>query len=305
MLHAHARIAIPPETRFVLEAYRARRAFGDLRESGARRALARWIVDRPETRFADLGLSAEETIEEITAGPPTLGSALAIPLQGYAQRFGKSRWGDKRPAYVTNLPALARLFPDALFVHVIRDGRDCVASLKQMPWHRTGIYQAISAWAQAVDHGRWAARVLGPGAYHEIRYERLVTNVGPELAALCRFLHEEYDPAMTDPAALATLAVPDRKSWHARTRSAIGPDRIGRWRSILEPWEAGLCEAVLGGRLRSLGYPLTGAPPPPAVHRLRYERVAARHRLAPLRRLAIRGHDRLPLTTPLAYRPCD
>ncbi|MEJ3749871.1 sulfotransferase [Actinomycetes bacterium KLBMP 9797] len=302
MLHAHPRLAIPPETRFVLEAYRHRRAFGDLDAPDRRRALAGWIVDRPETRFADLGLDADEVRAAIVAGPGTLGSALGAVFQAYARRFGKPRWGDKRPAYVTNVAVLARLFPDAQFVHIVRDGRDCVASLKRMPWHRGGVYQGVAAWARAVDHGRWAARVLGPSAYHELRYESLVANPEKELRALCGYLGEEFDPAMCDPAAQASVAVPGYKTWHARTHGAVGADRVGRWAGALEPWELGLCEAVLGDRLRACGYELAGAPPPPLAHRLRYARVAARHQLGPAKRAAIRAVTHLPGAADVALR---
>src|ERR1700755_3342949 len=93
MLHAHPRIAIPPETRFLMAAYDARSDFGALTQEANRRALARWIVDRKKTRFGDLGLDGQRVIDEIVAGPPTLGSALGIVLRAYAARFRKPRWG--------------------------------------------------------------------------------------------------------------------------------------------------------------------------------------------------------------------
>ncbi|MFF2519270.1 sulfotransferase family protein, partial [Streptomyces sp. NPDC058086] len=79
MLHAHPRIALPPETRFVLPAlpaYEGRLAFGDLAERDNRAGLARWITGRKETRLHELGLDAGRVAERITDGPPTLGSAL-------------------------------------------------------------------------------------------------------------------------------------------------------------------------------------------------------------------------------------
>ena len=59
MLHAHPRIAIPPETRFVLTGYGVRHRFGDLRKPERRRALADWIFTE-ETKVADLGLDRDE-----------------------------------------------------------------------------------------------------------------------------------------------------------------------------------------------------------------------------------------------------
>lgn len=287
MLHAHPRIAIPPETRFVLDAYGQRRQFGDLRDAGNRRRLARWIVDRPQTRFIDLGLDADDVTEQIVAAPPTLGSALGVVFRAYASRFDKPRWGDKRPAYLSNLDLILRLFPDAQIVNIVRDGRDCVASLKEMPWHHADIYHSISAWARAYDDGRRAARELDRTSYYEVRYENLVSNPAEELATLCRYLDEDYHPAMARPSQVAPVAVPAHKTWHARTRSEVTTERIGSWRERLTEAEIGLCEAALGDRLRACGYPLSGAPAPRTGDRVRYRLVAARHRLAPVKRAAV------------------
>jgi hypothetical protein len=303
MLHAHPRMAIPPETRFLLEGYRIRRRFGDLTSADNRRALARWIVTTPATKVGDLGLDAEELQEEIVAGPPTLGSAMGIVFRAYARRFGKPRWGDKRPAYVDNIDVVLRLFPDAQIVNIVRDGRDCVASLKEMPWHKAGIAESMSAWARAVDRARAASRRLGPERYHELSYERLVQDPEPSLRGLCDFLGEPFDPAMTRPAAVAEVAVPAEKTWHKRTHDAVSDDRVGSWRQRLDPAEIALCEAVLGSRLRACGYePAGGTPRVGLGSRLRYAAVAGRHGLGRARRVAQRGLERVRRPAPVAAR---
>ncbi len=58
MLHAHPRIAIPPENRFLLPAYDERRSFGDLTIAENRRKLASFICEGKGTAFGDLGLDA-------------------------------------------------------------------------------------------------------------------------------------------------------------------------------------------------------------------------------------------------------
>jgi hypothetical protein len=302
MLHAHPRIAIPPETRFLLPAYERRRDFGDLRDPRRRRALADWIVGREQTRFIDLGLDPDQVTEEIVAGPPTLGSALGIVFRAYARRFGKPRWGDKRPAYLNNLDILLRLFPDAQVVNIVRDGRDCIASLKEASWHNANIYESISRWAQAVDHARRWRRRLGPDSFYELRYERLVHDPAGELAGLCAFLGERYDEAMTRPQELAPIAVPSQKTWHARTHEAVSEDRVNSWAHRLEPWELALCETVLGKRLRAQGYEPSGAGRPGVGHLVRYAPIGARHRLAPLRQGAARLGQRLRASEPVAAR---
>ncbi|GAA1572041.1 sulfotransferase [Actinomadura kijaniata] len=280
MLHSHRRIAIPAETRFLLPAYTSRCEFGDLEDTENRRALAEWITGRKTTKFRDLGLDAAEVSEEIVQGPPTIGSALGIVFRAYARKHGRPRWGDKRPSYSKHVGTLLRMFPDAQFVHLIRDGRDCVASLTEMPWYKQDVYHAISAWREAIDNGRRHAARLGPDAYYELQYERLVADPAGELSSLCAFLGEDFDPAMTEPQDIARKTVPPQKRWHDRTRAPVDNARVGSWSTRLEPWEIGLAEAVFGDRLIEYGYEPSGAPRPTAAQLARFARVSTHRRMA-------------------------
>ncbi|GLZ12081.1 sulfotransferase [Actinomadura sp. NBRC 104425] len=280
MLHSHHRIAVPAETRFVIPAWSSRCDFGDLRDSRNLRALADWITTGRGTKFANLGLDPERTADEIAAGPPTLGSALAIVFRAYARRFDRVRWGDKRPSYFRYVNALRRMYPDAQFIHMIRDGRDCVASLKEMPWYKQDINHAICVWREAIDHGRRYAAELGPDAYYELQYERLVADPADELMRLCAFLGEEYDPAMTEPHRLARLTVPPQRKWHRRTHCAVDGGSVGSWTRRLEPWEVGLAEAAFGDRLAEYGYEPSGAPRPTRGQLARLAKVSAHRRMS-------------------------
>ena len=293
MLHAHRRIAIPPETRFVLSAYWRRREFGNLDRPENRRRLARWIVDRAETRFVDLGLDSEEIVRQIIAGPGTLGSVLGAIFRQYALRFGKPRWGDKRPAYLQNLDVILRLFPDAQIINVVRDGRACVASLKEMSWHKEDIYGTVAAWARAVDDARRASRRLDRTQWHQLRYEDLVADPHAELAAICAFLGEDYDPAMAEPSSVAEVAVPKFKTWHQNTYKPVTTLRVQSWQQRLTPSEIALCEAALGSRLEACGYEVSGMLRPRRGELIRYTVRSARHQLAPAKRSLSRMSERI------------
>ena len=57
-----------------------------------------------------------------------LGDLLTMINVEYAIKWGKSRWGDKTPDYVLYMKDLKKVWPNAQFIHVIRDGRDVALS---------------------------------------------------------------------------------------------------------------------------------------------------------------------------------
>ena len=279
MLHAHSRIAVPPETRFLMRVYRRRAHFGDLTEVANRRELARFIVrQRGGTKFRQLGLDRRRVRRRIIRGAPTIGSAIGTVYRSYADRFGKARWGDKRPTYFRDIDAIRVLFPDAQFVHLIRDGRDCVASLKRMPWWKHGSIAAIAMWVHAIDCGRRAARRLPPDAFYSLHYERLVTDPRTELTALCGFLGEDFEEQMLESHRMApqTLPAHQRERWHANTGKEVSAAAVGGYAGALDSDELALMEFVAGKRLRDLGYDAPEVPPRPnPIALLRYLRAVS------------------------------
>lgn len=298
MLHAHPDIAIPPENRFLLELYDQRQEFGDLREPDNRRSLIRFIVSRRGSKLRDFGLDARTLRTQLMRAAPTVGAAGATVLSAYAAQFGKRRWGDKRPSYIQRLDTIMRLFPDAQVIHIVRDGRDCVSSLKRMPWWRGGSIKAIWTWRNAVLAGARARTRLHPDAYTEVRYEDLVRDPEPQLRRLCDFLDEPFDDAMLEPHRVADIAVPQRKLWHTGTHEPVNERAVQRWRHDLDQWELDLLEFTAARQLRHHGYELSRGrrPRPPPRPLLRFLRLHARRST---RRLVHRRRDaRLRRTHP-------
>ncbi|MEV6348742.1 sulfotransferase [Actinoplanes sp. NPDC051851] len=299
MLHAHPRIALPPETRFLLAAYQQRQKFGDLNDEGHRRDLGKWLVKT--SQFGDLGLNKEQVVEAVVAAPPTLGSALGTIFKMYAERFGKPRWGDKRPLYLRNLPVILRLFPDAQIINIMRDGRDCVASLKETPWSSNEFQTLVDTWTESADASLLAARRYPKDVYHQVRYEDLVADPEPYLRGICDFLEEEFDPAMTKPSDLASVAVPKYKSWHKLTHQEVTTERVQSWRSRLTEEEIAQCETAFGDRLAYFGY----EPSQPVARSARFRssaRLVAKHRLGPARNAARQFLKSTPAEPPIAAR---
>lgn len=259
MLHSHPRIAVAPETRYLVPTYLQRERFGDLTVRANREKLARWIT-RPGggTKFNDLGIDRDATIARIVSGPPTVGSAFAAVWEEFAQSRGKQRWGEKRPSYYLWTDLILRLFPDTQFVHIVRDPRACVASLLATTWWSGGFERGLTAWVRAEWATRRLERTAPPNAYYRLRYEDLVTSPRRELTALCAYLGEEFDEQMLDHTKAAQDIVHERQVHHNRTHTQVDPTRIEAWRNDLDSDEIGLIEAVTRRAMRRHGYEVSG-----------------------------------------------
>jgi hypothetical protein len=254
MLSAHRSIAIPPETRYLMGLYWRRSQIGDLRRREIRAKLASAIVDDPESRFRVLGLDAEQVRAEILDGPPTLGSAFGLVFRDYAQLFGKPRWGDKRPAYYAFMDELDHLFPDAQFIHLIRDPRACVESLKRQEWYPDEAAPCVAAWVHAVRSASRSGRKLGPQRYLEVRYEDLVSEPEKVSRRICEFLDEPFDDQMCRPELIADKVNPAHYQQRGQIQQGVNTATVEAWAKRLPPDEIALVDRVARRWMKRYGY---------------------------------------------------
>ncbi|MEY2403147.1 MAG: hypothetical protein QOD38_698, partial [Acidimicrobiaceae bacterium] len=209
--------------------------------------VASWSLD-PEVIRAAL----------VTDPAPDYADAVRRVFAAYAEAHGKPRYGDKTPRYVLSLPLLATLFPEARFVHIIRDGRDVAPSLMKAHWGPATITRAALNWQQQVEQGRTDGRALGPSRYLEIRYEELVADPQPIVEELCNFLDLPFAPEMLRPEARFERVMAGEPNPHLHT-GLERPITVGLrdWRTDLEGRDIAAIESLVGDTLRSTGYELS------------------------------------------------
>ncbi len=255
MIHAHSRLAMPPETRFLLALFADRAQFGDLVEATNVDRVADFIIDQRASRFHELDLDGAKVRELLHAAPATMGSLIGTVFEAYATEHGKVRWGDKRPWYIHHVNRLLALFPDAQIVHIVRDGRDTTASLLNMPWYKRGFTAAVLRWVRAMEMGDHLRQTLASDQYHEFRYEDLVADPEVQLRGLCGFLGEEFEPSMLEYHSRSQQS--DWKTWHTNTLGPVTNTAMQRWRSDLMGSQVRFIETVGGSHLEAHGYELS------------------------------------------------
>ena len=247
MLNAHAEIAVPPESRFIVELWPGSDA--EVGVDSILRALS------SHNRFQAWDLPIEAVREEM--GPASTAAyrdILEAVYGAYTRINGKKRWGDKTPRYVENIPLLAGLWPESRFIHLVRDGRNVALSYANVPFGPRTVSKAAALWAKRVAKGLADGRSLPPGRYIEIRYEDLVEDAEGETKDLCDFLQVDFDPGMldyTERARDAVLTRAARFNPHVVEKPIQG---TSHWGADLPARLVEVFEVVGGDVLSELGY---------------------------------------------------
>ena len=253
LLRSHPRLSLPPESHFIPAFYRA---WGDPSSDRQARALGRRILALRRVRA--WGLALEPAAFD---GRRSFAEIVDVVYGEFARQEGKSRWGDKTPHYVTQIPTLLRAFPRAKIVHIYRDGRDVALSYLRAPFGPNNVYVAAGTWDRYVASGRRDGREAA-GSYAEVRYEDLLRDPRATMSALCEFLGEAFSEDVLRPdlgARRLWLPRRDPEAWKAAAaRTEIASGNCGRWRTSMNPSDRALFESVAGRQLAELGYEVDG-----------------------------------------------
>ena len=190
-----------------------------------------------------------------------------------ARLDGDARFAAKTPRNSFIIPFLQRTFPNAQFVHILRDGRDAAWSHRQKPWMQdnqevegrdmgghpygpharfwvepdrvdefestTTLHRCIWAWRRHVEAILDAKQELASGQYFELRYEEFVRQPEEVADSLLDFLNVADREA--------------RRALHAQATEAH-TESIGRGPSAFTEEQQRIVDEEAGGLLRRLGY---------------------------------------------------
>ena len=230
ILDSHDQIAVPQETGF-MRAYNAHQ-FVPLKWSGRN-----WAKR--------MGWSREELDEELARFYERI-------FTRYAERHGKQRWGDKTPLHTWHVDAMARLFPDAAFVGIVRHPGGAVGSNMGRFGH---------SFPRALTHvARYEREIARQAARHGdrfaiLRYEELVLSPEALLRELLDWLGEPWSNRVLEHQDVQVgrggkLMVEGRN----RIDDPIDVSRIGKWERTIPERRRPALRRRVGGLAAFYGY---------------------------------------------------
>lgn len=228
--------------------------FGGMRSREDRKQLMKvWLNSE---LFQRSGLDAQTISARIIEEGHSAAQFLRIVMEEIARNQGLERWADCTPEHLLFMEEIKREIPEALFIHIIRDGRDVALSyIKQgwshpLPWDRdeqlgaAGLY-----WEWIVRKGRESGKRMGAD-YVEVRFEDLILRPRETLSGLGEFVDHDLDYDVIQRAGIGSVSEPNTS--FGGESEAFNP--LKRWAARMSAQELASFEALVGDFLKELGY---------------------------------------------------
>jgi Sulfotransferase family len=173
-------------------------------------------------------------------------------VKNYLLKKNKSRICEKTPQHIQNIEEILRIYPQARFILMVRDGRDTVNSLLKMPWRPKGLLNNARFWSHYMKLAREASL---RSEVITIKYENLLTRPQDVLTTICNFIEEKYEDSLLD-----VSTEPDNlfsaweSSWKHKSKQELDSSRIDAWTRELNSDDKKILEWFLHKDLLEFGY---------------------------------------------------
>lgn len=175
-------------------------------------------------------------------------------FQQHATRQGKRRWGEKTPFHRLAMREMAEIFPNAVFIVMLRHAGAVAMSLKKWKYE---VEKSIKDWVRGNREMRRITGLLDEERVLWCRYEDLVSRPERITRSVMRFLDEPWSEELLQPDVTSKVVL----EGGTRNGDPMDVSRIDRWRQQVSSQEEALLENLAGRALEEFGYALTTAMP--------------------------------------------
>jgi hypothetical protein len=159
---------------------------------------ANWLLNHFRYVAWDLPLSAAELAGLIVLEKPrlTIENLIGAYVQhNHAGKTGADVWIDHTPDNFRYQTMLKRYFPEARFIHMVRDGRAVCASIKPLPWGPNNAYMASRHWATRMQEALTVEVAEGNNCLR-VRFEDLLSNAVQTIHTICEFIDLPFESTL-------------------------------------------------------------------------------------------------------------
>lgn len=252
LFDAHANVIVPPECQLIINLYPK---YGKIEK---------WTIPQLEGFLGDLDaqwrfdvwpMNRQRLRSSVMAceGENSYGTLCKVVYHEYQSIFKHGMLlaiGDKNPGYTIYTSRLLEIFPEAKFIHIIRDYRDNFVSIRNVDFELPFISVTVSKWRYFVKRFRKASE-KHPGTHLQIRYEDLVADPENQFGELCKFIgippsEKPFDFYKKSEEVLKIYPTELILKYHSSLLKKINTSRTGLWKKELTTSELKVADACAG-----------------------------------------------------------
>lgn len=264
LLNAHSKIIIPPEAGFAFWLYPKYKDFNytktalyfeDMKKT---KKISNWNIN---------WISLENYISE--AHPNNYQELINHIYLYYATKANKpvKYWGDKNNFYLNFIKEIKEVFPNALFIHIIRDGRNIACSYKKLnsqsikspdaPKLSNNIKEIAHEWKTNIQTIQSSFNSFKYENVYEVKLEDITSNPITEISKIMNFIGEPFEESMLDyyKDSKQSDVIPSQYlQWKRKNTLPIQNETINKYTSILSVEDINIFNSITKDILKAYNY---------------------------------------------------
>ncbi len=260
LFDAHENVSIPLECRFIIDLYKKFHkkknwSISDLMEFyknvTEQPAFNLYNIDYAELKKNLLSLEGKNEYS-------TICKAVYFTYRSWNKKKEILLLGDKNPSYSLHLKTLIKLFPEAKFIHIIRDYRDNIYSMCKVNFESHNVSSLAYRWKYynlLIDK----SKALYPELFYTLRYEDLVENPPFFMSQICDFTGIDYKPEMLEfyKSRDEVMSIYPEELVNMSQKSLFNPinkSSVNTWMQKLSPFKLKIAESICGDYAKKYDY---------------------------------------------------
>lgn len=262
IFNSHSQVCGPSPTHLIRIFVRNRKNYGDLKIRGNWKMLTGDIAELLKNQLGTWVTTWTSSKLQKVVPERSLASIIRTIYEEEAKSLGKGRVIIKENQAAMLVPFIINVFPDSLFLHLVRDPRDVALSWKHSLNHPGGIMQASQTWqSDQIQAAMVYGSLYDAGSCMVVRYEDIIMEPEKTLRKICSFVGIEFEKGMLefytdDVTKKNSMRV---KDWENLARP-IMESNSGKFRRGLSSEENQWIEMICASEMKRYGYPIEFPP---------------------------------------------
>ncbi len=260
LFDAHPNVVIPFECPLIINIFRK---YHKIRNWDKRRLLEFYTDIISQRKFDSWRVDQNKLKSDLLAneGKTSFQELIKVVYLNFNSFFTKNEvllFGDKNPVYSIYPEQLIKIFPNARFIHLSRDYRDNILSIKKVDFEAPVTSLLAYRWRFATNR-MLSAENQNPGQFYRLKYEDLVSQPDVELKNLCNFLQIPFKPNVLEfhkkkDELFDSFDRDHIERYHSSLLQPITGSKTFAWRNSMDKNEVRIADKVVGKVADQAGY---------------------------------------------------